>query len=168
MLYDDIALPEEGGTLTKYHFTIFTPMSDTTRQYTNNDITIVWKPDQCIHSTLCWKGLVSVFNPRERPWIKMDQATTEEIIAQVGKCPSGALSYFKNEAAAEKTEEMNIDAVAEVTKNGPLMVYGNITVKHKDGTEVHKHRVTAFCRCGASANKPFCDGTHVKIGFKDE
>jgi len=98
----------------------------------------------------------------------MANGTTEEIVAQVEKCPSGALSYFRNDGMQSHTAETQIDTVIEVTKNGPLMVYGNITVKHKDGTETQKHHVTALCRCGASANKPFCDGTHVKIGFKDE
>jgi uncharacterized Fe-S cluster protein YjdI len=64
--------------------------------YSNNDITVVWKPGICIHSKLCWQGLLAVFNPKERPWIKMDGATTEQIIEQVKKCPSGALSYHLN------------------------------------------------------------------------
>ena len=68
-----------------------------THKYSNDDITVVWKPKACIHSTNCWKGLLSVFDPREKPWIKMDGATTDKIIEQVNKCPSGALSYFKNE-----------------------------------------------------------------------
>lgn len=68
-------------------------------KYSNEDITVVWKPDVCQHSTLCWKGLIEVFNPRERPWIKMDGATAERIIEQVRKCPSGALSYFENKSS---------------------------------------------------------------------
>lgn len=68
-------------------------------KYTNNEVSVVWKPKVCIHSTLCWKGLIEVFNPKERPWIKMDGAATEKIIEQVRKCPSGALSYFMNEKA---------------------------------------------------------------------
>ncbi|HVT86930.1 MAG TPA: (4Fe-4S)-binding protein [Chitinophagaceae bacterium] len=68
-----------------------------TFKYSNGEITVIWKPDVCQHSTLCWKGLIEVFNPRERPWIKMDGATTKRIIEQVKKCPSGALSYFENE-----------------------------------------------------------------------
>ena len=68
-----------------------------TFKYSNNDITVVWKPEICQHSTICWKELIQVFNPKERPWIKMDGATSERIIEQVKKCPSGALSYFMNE-----------------------------------------------------------------------
>jgi uncharacterized Fe-S cluster protein YjdI len=53
----------------------------------------------------CWTGLIEVFNPRERPWIKMDGATTERIIEQVKKCPSGALSFYKNAGAPAGNKE---------------------------------------------------------------
>ena len=69
-----------------------------THKYTNGEVTVVWKPDTCIHSAICWKNLHEVFNPSERPWINMQGASTERIIEQVQKCPSGALSYFMNEA----------------------------------------------------------------------
>ncbi len=144
-------------------------MKDITKHYTNGEITITWKPEACIHSKLCWTGLAEVFNPRERPWIKMEGADTASIIAQVEKCPSGALTYFRNEDKQEnKNPQVDVDTVVEVSPNGPLLVYGNITVKNKNGEAVKKSKVTALCRCGASGNKPYCDGTHVKIGFKDE
>ena len=66
-------------------------------KYSNGEVTVVWKPNTCIHSSICWKGLIEVFDPRERPWVKMDGAPTEKIIEQVKKCPSGALSYFMND-----------------------------------------------------------------------
>lgn len=72
-------------------------MPKSTHTYTNGEITIVWKPDTCIHSTLCWKGLINVFNPKKRPWIDANGASSDEIIEQVKKCPSGALSYYKND-----------------------------------------------------------------------
>jgi uncharacterized Fe-S cluster protein YjdI len=80
-------------------------MPNETFNYTNSEITVVWKPKVCIHSTLCWKGLVEVFNPREKPWIKMDGASTARIIKQVTKCPSGALSYFLNDEGDPKNEK---------------------------------------------------------------
>lgn len=143
-------------------------MNDITKKYTNGEVTIVWQPSACIHSTICWKGatgLSSVFNPAERPWIKPEGATTERIIEQVKKCPSGALSYYMN-AEADINKETITESIVEVMENGPLLVYGNITVKDKDGNETHRNKVTAFCRCGQSANKPYCDGTHTKVGFK--
>ncbi len=144
-------------------------MSDIEKQYTNGEVTIVWKPSICIHSARCWRGgegLLDVFNPREKPWIKPQGASTQRIIDQIKKCPSGALSYSMNNAAAAAQPDSSIsETIIETAPNGPLMVYGNITVKDKEGNPTQRHKVTAFCRCGASANKPFCDGTHTKIGF---
>lgn len=137
-----------------------------TKKYTNGEVTVVWKPDICIHSTICFRGLPDVFDPRKRPWVTPEGAETQTIIEQVKQCPSGALSYYLNEAEAESGKvEMEHETIVEVTPNGPLMVYGNVAVKHADGTQSKQHRVTAFCRCGASSNKPFCDGTHRKVGF---
>ena len=140
-------------------------MPDITKKYTNGQVTIVWKPDSCIHSKLCWTGLPEVFNPRERPWVKPEAATTQQIIEQVSKCPSGALSYYMN-GEEENNSQTAVESIVEVAPNGPLLVYGNITVKDSAGNETRKHKVTAFCRCGASANKPYCDGSHNKIEFK--
>ncbi len=143
-------------------------MKDITKHYTNGEVTIVWKPATCIHSTLCWKGndaLRAVFNPAEKPWIKPEAATTERIIQQIKKCPSGALSYYMNNEQ-EDNKDVNAESIVEVMPNGPLLVYGNLSVKANDGTEHHKNKVTAFCRCGSSANKPYCDGTHTKIEFE--
>ncbi|MBS1575465.1 MAG: (4Fe-4S)-binding protein [Bacteroidetes bacterium] len=72
---------------------------DIIKKYTNGEVTIVWKPNVCIHSKICWSkstGLPEVFNPMERPWIKMDSAGSEQIVEQVKKCPSGALSFYYN------------------------------------------------------------------------
>lgn len=139
-----------------------------TRKYTNGEITIVWKPSVCIHSTLCWKspgGLPEVFDPRIKPWIKPEGSTSEKIIEHVKKCPSGALSfYYNNELAG--TTQINTETKIEALINGPLLVYGNIHIKDSFGKEIKKNNVTAFCRCGKSENKPFCDGSHVKHNFK--
>jgi uncharacterized Fe-S cluster protein YjdI len=62
------------------------------KEYSNGETTIVWKPELCIHSGVCVKTLPRVYNPKERPWIKPENATTQEIIDQVANCPSGALS----------------------------------------------------------------------------
>lgn len=143
-------------------------MKDITKKYTNGEITIVWKPNTCIHSTICWKGatgLSTVFNPAEKPWIKTEGAPTEKIIEQIKKCPSGALSFYYNDET-ETIGDIKAESIVEVLANGPLLVYGNITVKDIEGNETHKNKVTAFCRCGHSANKPYCDGTHAKVGFK--
>lgn len=63
-----------------------------TKEYTNGDITIIWQSGKCTHSANCVRNLSSVFKPKEQPWIQMNQASTDEIVATVAKCPSGALS----------------------------------------------------------------------------
>jgi uncharacterized Fe-S cluster protein YjdI len=143
-----------------------------THKYSNGEVTVVWKPDVCIHSTLCWKGLTEVFNPREKPWVKINGATTERIIEQVRQCPSGALSYFLNKEAAPEQPADKIVAEAanmvkiEVTPNGPYLIKTECLIVHADGKEETKTGTVALCRCGASANKPYCDGQHRKIGFE--
>ena len=70
--------------------------NETKKEYSNGEITIVWQPDICLHSGICVKTLPKVYNPKEHPWIKIENATTRELINQVNLCPSGALSYYLN------------------------------------------------------------------------
>jgi len=132
------------------------------KEYSNKDLTVVWKPDVCIHAKLCWKGLLHVFNPQNRPWVNIDGASSERIIKQVNACPSGALS-IKKELKNEIMEGNNIKI--NVAENGPLLVNGTCEIVKSDGSTEIKDKVTAFCRCGASANKPYCDGQHRKVNF---
>ncbi len=137
-----------------------------TKEYSNGEVTVVWKPEICIHSAVCFRNLPEVFDPKKRPWVEIQGATTERIIAQVDKCPSSALSYYRNGKQDQSAVEQ-VETVVEALPNGPLLVYGTIKVKDKTGHEEIKNKTTAFCRCGASANKPYCDGSHVRVGFKD-
>lgn len=135
------------------------------KEYTNGVITIVWKPKFCIHAAQCTKALPNVYKPNDKPWIQIKNATTEEIKTQIAKCPSGALSYFMNNELDK--EELSLETKVEVLPKGPLLVYGTLRVKDKDGNESIKNKTTAFCRCGASNNKPYCDGSHIHSNFKD-
>jgi uncharacterized Fe-S cluster protein YjdI len=144
-------------------------MPKDTLHYTNDDITVVWKPKACIHSTLCWKGLIDVFNPRVKPWVKMSGASTAKIIDQVRKCPSGALSYYLNSIGTK--DDMILSEAAsilkiQVTPNGPLLVNSECLIIHSNGQEETRKGSVALCRCGSSQNKPYCDGSHGKINFQ--
>jgi uncharacterized Fe-S cluster protein YjdI len=149
------------------------------REYTNGEITVFWKPSKCIHATTCYRELIEVFNPRKRPWVNMDGASTEEIIRVVGLCPTEALTYKMNHgrenstsinAVSQKIEATEDIQPAElrVMKDGPLVVKGNFIIRDSNGQEMRKMKMASFCRCGHSANMPFCDGTHRKIGFSGE
>jgi len=61
---------------------------------------------------------------------------------------------------------VKVVTIVEISKNGPLLVYGNIVVKDADGNQTSKNKITAFCRCGQSASKPYCDGSHRKESFE--
>lgn len=141
------------------------------KTYSNEEITVIWKPDLCIHSTKCWKASLKVFNPKRRPWIDLSGGSTDEVIKIVDNCPSGALSYEKkNEMKEQNSQEQTQQSqlTVQVSKGGPYLVKGNFLFVGTDGKEEMKEGSIALCRCGGSNNKPFCDGTHRKIGFDQE
>lgn len=140
-------------------------MENIEKKYSNGEVTVVWKPSECIHSGICFRGLGKVFNPRQRPWVTIEGSTSDKIIEQIKKCPSGALSYYLNRDADESSVKVEAETIVETMANGPLLVYGNVSVKDNSGSITKKHNVTAFCRCGASANKPYCDGSHKRVEF---
>ena len=135
-----------------------------TKKYSNGELTVVWKPQKCIHSGVCVKTLPMVYDPEAKPWINVENASTEELKEQIIKCPSGALSYFMN--AEDNQEEETLETKIEILENGPLLVYGTLKVTDKDGNIETKNKTTAFCRCGESNNKPYCDGSHIKADFR--
>lgn len=130
------------------------------KTYSHAGVTVVWQPALCIHSRNCFHGLPGVFDPSRRPWVDPTAAEPQSIVDQVRKCPSGALSI---EGAPVEQAPPNV--VVEVLPDGPLLVNGAVTLKNADGSTGRHEGCTAFCRCGASKNKPFCDGSHRTIGF---
>ena len=72
-----------------------------TKRYSNGEVTVVWQPAKCVHSGVCVRGLPLVFDPRRKPWIELASATSEQIVAQVAKCPSGALSIEQADPTPE-------------------------------------------------------------------
>jgi uncharacterized Fe-S cluster protein YjdI/CDGSH-type Zn-finger protein len=160
----------------------------TARDYPTTGITIHWDSDICIHSGVCARTLPQVFRPREKPWVDADAADADAIAAAVDRCPSGALRYTRtdveqaqpgvlllpppapdapeDEADAEAGDEPAVTVTA--TANGPYAVRGPATVYAADGTVLREvTRVAFLCRCGHSATKPFCDGSHRRVGFMD-
>ena len=135
------------------------------KEYTNGEITVVWQPTKCSHAGECVKALPNVYKPKEKPWITLENATTEELKSQINKCPSGALSFYMNN---EEQQQETAPAATEikVIPNGPLMVFGDLQVTDGAGNVVMRSNKTTFCRCGESKNQPFCDGTHKTCGFQ--
>jgi CDGSH-type Zn-finger protein/uncharacterized Fe-S cluster protein YjdI len=127
------------------------------RIYTGTDIEIGFEADRCIHARNCFLKLPAVFDPSRRAWVDPDAAPAEEIAAMVRTCPSGALTFRRLDGGRDEAPPA-INRVA-VLENGPLAFAGDLVV---DGEAMTR---ATLCRCGASANKPFCDYAHVEAGF---
>ena len=132
--------------------------------YEGKRITIHDDRSICAHAGVCTERLKSVFRGDREPWIDPDGAGMREIVATIKKCPSGALSYSIG-GVAQKADERR--PLVTVTKDGPYAVTGGVAlanVPFADGASPERY---TLCRCGASRNKPFCDGSHWSVGFKD-
>jgi CDGSH-type Zn-finger protein len=133
-------------------------------RYAGTRVTIFDNRAICSHAGHCTDGLKSVFLHGKEPWIDPDGAAVEEVIATIRKCPSGALSYAINGVEAKDVER---PSKVVVTDNGPYAVSGGIElmgVAFGDGASKEHY---TLCRCGASKNKPFCDGSHWSVEFRD-
>lgn len=131
------------------------------KAYTGDGVTVYYDPPRCVHVANCVRGLPEVFRPRERPWIQAGNAAAERVAEVVRTCPTGALHYVLAGGPAELPDRPT--TITPVT-DGPLAIRGDLVIQTPGG-EVREVRA-ALCRCGASGNKPFCDGTHAKIGWR--
>jgi uncharacterized Fe-S cluster protein YjdI len=71
-------------------------MKEMIKEYSNGEITVTWEPKKCQHAGVCVRTLPNVYDPKAKPWIKIENATSEELMAQIDQCPSKALGYRKN------------------------------------------------------------------------
>jgi len=134
--------------------------------YAGKEITIHDNRGICSHVGFCTESLASVFKQGEEPWIDPNGASKDEIITTIEKCPSGALSYSL-EGVEHRDQER--EPLVTVSTDGPYFVTGGIQiVGHENRAEEVSNEHCTLCRCGSSKNKPFCDGTHWSIGFKDD
>jgi len=140
-------------------------VEDKRENYKGKEITIHDNRGICAHAGRCTDGLAVVFRLNEEPWIHPDSASADEIIATIKKCPSGALSYSVDDVEHRDREG---EPAIFVAPNGPYVVSGGPNlVDTARGEGASKEHFT-MCRCGGSKNKPFCDGTHWHIKFKDD
>ena len=136
---------------------------DARRSYEGAGITVHDTRRACCHAGECVRGAPGAFRRDGRPWIDPDGESPDAIQAVIRRCPSGALSFTRDgEEYAGETAEPSV----HVTPDGPLEVHGGIPLQ---GAEFSAGQVTehyTLCRCGASRNKPFCDGSHVEAEFR--
>ena len=140
-------------------------VEDKLENYEGEQITIHDNRGICAHAGRCTDGLPSIFRLKQEPWIDPNTAGSEEIIAVIGKCPSGALSYSID--GVEHRDREGEPAIF-VAPNGPYVVSGGPELLETPRGEGASTEHFTLCRCGGSKNKPFCDGTHWHIQFKDD
>lgn len=129
------------------------------RRYDGTDATVTYDATRCIHAAVCVRGLPAVFDPDRRPWIAPDAAPAQDVLAVVQGCPTGALHASRADGTTVETAPPR--ATATAADGGPLYVHGDVTVRTADGEVLLRDTRIAFCRCGRSARKPFCDNSHL-------
>ena len=116
----------------------------------------------CVHSGFCGNRKTNLWKMLKAP---EDSLVRGQIMAMVEKCPSGTLTYALEEDG--EVVEPDLPVEIAVIPDGPIWVTGGILVERRDGQPLETRYQMTLCRCGASSNKPFCDGTHKKVGFTD-
>jgi CDGSH-type Zn-finger protein len=133
--------------------------------YAGSEITVHFNKLQCSAAEECARGLPEVFRHGEKPWIQPDRADADRLVEVIGRCPSGALRYTRRSTTGPRHE---FPPGIRIRKNGPYEVQGNIPLQTESWNEGASRQVYALCRCGASKNKPFCDGSHWAAKFRDD
>ena len=133
------------------------------QQYDSEAISVTFEPALCIHSARCLAALPAVFDVQKRRWVSPENGDADEVAAAVRGCPSGALKYTRLDGGP--AEEPDEPATARMVPNGPIYVRGDVTITDGQDGELRHVTRAALCRCGGSANKPFCDNTHRRNGF---
>jgi uncharacterized Fe-S cluster protein YjdI/CDGSH-type Zn-finger protein len=130
------------------------PMADPVKRYPGKRVEVTFDGRRCLHAARCVSGLPDVFDAKRRPWILPDRAPAEQVAEVVRRCPSGALHYKLVDGDPEApTTPTQVSA-----RDGePLWLRGDLRIDTGEGPVAETR--AALCRCGATANAPFCDGT---------
>ena len=140
-------------------------VEDKRDNYQGKKITIHDNRGICAHAGNCTDSLASVFRLKEEPWIHPDAASADEIIATIQKCPSGALSYSRDDV---EHRDRDGEPTIFVAPNGPYVVSGGPDLLDTTLGDGASQEHFTMCRCGGSKNKPYCDGTHWYNKFTDD
>lgn len=141
-------------------------MEEDIHRYTGDEIDVTYDVNRCIHVQACVEGLPGVFDPDARPWVRPDEADADEVASVITECPTGALQFERKDGGEdEQPPEGNVVTVAP---DGPLYVHGDVEIVSPEDEVLLEDTRVALCRCGASANKPLCDGSHGDVDFEDE
>ncbi len=128
------------------------------------DVTVHFNRSICSGAGECVRNLPAVFVSGAKDWIRPDQATADEVVATVRRCPSGALTYSMGGQAVTRDETV---VSVRIVANGPYEITGPVEIDPPRWS-IHASRTCfALCRCGRSANAPFCDYSHGEQGWQE-
>lgn len=143
------------------------PSDDRTKDeiltYEGEEVTIHYNRLLCSHAAECGHREKAAFDSSRKPWIIPDNASKQGLLDVVKACPSGALRYSLPGEAPEHAEP-NTKGIT-VEQDGPYRVCGVPLASSQLATGANPEKYV-LCRCGASKNKPYCDGSHFDIGWK--
>ena len=134
-------------------------------KYPGKEIDVEWDGRLCIHIGECGYAEGDLFVGGRDPWCKPDLSSVDNVVDVVKRCPTGAITIEAADGSISETADA--ENTVMVSYQGPYFFRGDLEIEgaSDDMTGV-KYRA-ALCRCGASKNKPFCDNSHEKIGFRD-
>lgn len=112
----------------------------------------------CVHAGFCGNQVSNVWKMSPKT---DDTVVRAQVMAMIERCPSGALTYEVNGQAVEP----DLPTEVSITPDGPIWLSGGIPVERSDGEALETRNRVTLCRCGHSANKPLCDGSHKEAGF---
>ena len=139
------------------------PMASREARYEGTKIVMNDDRSLCVHAGFCGNRITNVWKMIKDT---EDTQVRAQVMSMVERCPSGALTYSLG--PDREIIEPDIPQEVAVTPDGPLWISGGIPLERSDGQPFETRNRVTLCRCGASKNKPLCDGTHREIGFKDQ
>ncbi len=138
-------------------------MKSKLHEYQGKDLLIRYDQHRCIHVGECVKRLPAVFDPKRTPWVVADAASAAEVITAVAHCPTGALSV----ESLDETLPIAPANTVRLSAEGPVFLSGRVEIRDHNNHLLLEDRNVALCRCGASENRPLCDGRHSVVHFDD-
>ncbi len=132
---------------------------DRSKAYPGTGIVVHDDRGICEHAGFCGNRASNVWKMSRKA---DDTIVRGQVMAMIERCPSGALTYEVDGETVEPVVPIEIDVVTD----GPLWVTGGVPIERADGQPIETRNRVTLCRCGASGNKPLCDGSHADAGFR--
>ncbi len=134
------------------------------RVYQNDKITVLWEPQLCIHTGNCTHGLPEVFQPQTRPWVHLDAAEVDQIVAVIRTCPTGALHF--EVPAGDVPDVLQSPTTIEARPNGPLYVRGPVRVIERGGKLIREDTRLALSAAVIPTTSPFVMAVIAGLAFE--